>query len=94
MSGASPKYTKNGGHKARLGAVQTAVTRRGQGIWKAGPTWVRQDAETYSPDSCCDQSLSPADVQTTPSTGGRGPSAPPPTSTADRQEELPLGRDK
>ena len=34
--------------------------------------------ETYSPDSGCDQSLSPADVQTTPSTGGRGPSAPPP----------------
>lgn len=39
-----PNTQRTGGHKARLGAVQTAVTGRGWGIWKAGPTWVRQDA--------------------------------------------------
>lgn len=41
--------------------------------------------ETYSQEFCCGQSMSPADVQKTPSTGGRGP----PASTADRREELP-----
>lgn len=95
MSGASPKHTKSRRYKACLGATQTAVTQRGKGVWEAGPTWVRQDAcpETYSQDSCCGHCLSPADVQTTPSTGGRG--APLPQGQADRSScPRPASRDK
>lgn len=37
-------HKEQGDTKPAAGAVQTAVTRRGQGILEAGSTWVSQDA--------------------------------------------------
>lgn len=39
-----PSTQRTGDTKPASGAVQTAVTEKGQRIWEAGPTWVRQDA--------------------------------------------------
>lgn len=74
MSGASPKHTKNGRHKACLGGCANSCHREGTenlGGWaNLGQTGC---PETCSRDSCRGQRLSPTDVQTTPSAGGRGP---------------------
>lgn len=74
MSGALPKHTKSGRHKACLGSCANSRHREGTenlGGWaNLGQTGC---PETSPRDSCPSQSLSRADVQTTPSAGGRGP---------------------
>lgn len=75
MSGASPKHTKSGRHKACLGSCANSCHQEGTenlGGWAdLGQTgW----PETYFQDSC--RGLSPAGVQTTPSTKGRDPPRP------------------
>lgn len=71
--GLHPKHTKSGRHKACLGSCANSCHReqtQNLGGWaKLGQTGC---PETYSRDSCRSQSLSLADVQTTPSTGGGG----------------------
>lgn len=72
MSGASPRQTKSGEHKARLGSCANSCHREGTGNWGGWADLGQTGCpETYSQDSCC--GLSPADVQTTHSTGGRDP---------------------
>lgn len=90
MSGASPKHTKSGRHKACLGSCANSCHREGtenSGGWAdLGQTGC---LEICSQDSC--RSLTPAGVQTTPSTEGRDPA-----STSDQEEgrqgELPHGQ--
>lgn len=92
MSGASPKHTKSGRHKACLGSCANSCHREGTenlGGWaQLGQTGC---PETYSRDYCRSQSLSLADVQTTPSTGGRGAQRAADTPE-DRREELACRR--
>lgn len=74
MSGTSPKHTKNGRHKACLRGCANSCHREGTenlGGWaNLGQTGC---PETCSRDSCRGQRLSPADVRTPTSAGGRGP---------------------